>query len=115
MDGITYHPGMVTRIRKGATGHLYIAEHMKAKNLNDAALAGRMDVAPVTVWRWKTGKRELKGKRIAEVASAIGLESAEDLYRLPGRDSIDAKLKDAPESVYAAVRDLVSSLTKKAS
>jgi transcriptional regulator with XRE-family HTH domain len=105
---------MVVRIRRGAKAHLYIKEHMEAKGLSDAKVANRLDVAAVTVWRWRKHQRHLNDPKMRALAYAIGVEP-EDLYRLPGRESIDAKLKDAPQEVYEIVRDLAIRLVKTAS
>lgn len=114
VDPNEYVKSMVVRIRRGAKEHLYIREHMEAKGLTDLILAGRLGVAPVTVWRWRKSQRQLNDPKLRALAHAIGLEP-EDLYRPPGRESIDAKLKNASEEVYEIVRDLALRLTKKAS
>lgn len=98
---------MVTRIRKSAKTHLYITEHMEALGLDDAKVAGRLGVAPVTVWRWRKEQWRLRPDKIAALAHALGLERAEDLYRLPGRPSIDAALRDAPDAIYQATLEFV--------
>lgn len=103
---------MVTRIRKGAKTHLYIKEHMDARGLNDAAIGGRLGVSATTVWRWRTQQHRLRPAKIEALAHAVGLDNSEDLYRMPGRESIDAKLKNAPDHVYEAVRDLAQRLSK---
>lgn len=85
---------------------------MEARNLKDADIANRVEpnVAPVTVWRWRKEQWRLDPEKIAALAHAIGLEGPEDLYRPPGRESIDAALREAPEAVYEAVRDLARKL-----
>ena len=106
---------MVTRIRKGATPHLYISEHMADKGLSDAKLGARMAVSATTVWRWKNEQWRLRPAKIAALAYHIGLDRWEDLTLPPGRESIDATLKDAPENVYEAVRDMARKLAGRAS
>lgn len=85
---------------------------MEAKGLSDIDLAGRLDTSRTTVWRWRNEQWRLDPAKIAALASAMNLEPV-DLYRLPGRESIDAQLKDAPTEVYEAVRDLARRLAKK--
>ena len=106
---------MTARIRKGAKPHLYITEHMEARRLTDAVMAGRLDVAPVTIWRWRKEQGRLNPAKIAALAYAIGLAGPEELYRPPGRESIDARLRDAPDAVYEIVLDLAEKLLRNVS
>lgn len=101
---------MVTRIHKNAKAHLYIEEHMQAKGLSFDDIGGRMDVSRTTVWRWANEQWRLDPGKMEALATAIGLDSPIDLYRPPERPSIDAILKDAPQSVYEATLDVARRL-----
>lgn len=105
---------MVTRIRKGARTHLYIEEHMEAKNLSFDDLGGRLGVSRTTVWRWAKEQWRLDPPKMDALADAIGLSSAQDLYRRPERPSIDGLLDDAPQATYDAIIDLARKLTQRA-
>lgn len=94
---------MVTSIRKGAKTHLYIEEHILAKDLTYDIVGNRLGVSRTTVWRWAKEQWRLDPSKMQALADAIGLESPADFYRLPQRPSIDAILADAPQPLYDAV------------
>lgn len=93
---------MVTRILTGKRQHLYISEHMEAKNLSDIDVGGRLGVSRVTVYRWRTKQRQLNPEKIAALAEAIDVDPRQ-LWSPPGRPSVDAILQDAPIEVVAEV------------
>ena len=74
--------GMVTEIRKGSRPHLYIEDHLRARDMSDTKLAGRLDVARETVYRWRTEQHRLNPEKIAAIADALGIEP-EDLWSPP--------------------------------
>jgi transcriptional regulator with XRE-family HTH domain len=106
--------GMATRIRKGARPHLYIVEWRESRGLGQDALANRMGVDRTTIWRWETGKRQVKPEIQAQIADALGLERPEDLWRPPaGRPSIDALLSNVPDDDFAMVEDMARRLSQR--
>ena len=78
--------GMVTEIRKGSRPHLYIEEHMRARDMSDTKLAGRLEVARETVYRWRTEQHRLNPEKIAAIADALGIDP-EDLWSPPTKRS----------------------------
>lgn len=102
---------MVTRIRTHARGHLYIAEWMKELGLTDEKLAERMETSRVTVWRWRTEQHRLNPKKIAALALAMDL-APEAFWRLPGRPSLDAIVRDSPDDVVKKAADVVAIIAK---
>ena len=74
--------GMVTEIRKGSRPHLYIEEHMRARDMSDTKLAGRLEVARETVYRWRTEQHRLNPEKIAAIADALGIDPT-DLWPPP--------------------------------
>lgn len=100
---------MVTKIRKGSRRHLYLDEHMAERGLNDEKLAGRLDVSRETVTRWRNQQHRLNPDKIAAIAKALDREP-EELWRLPTNTSLDAMVKNAPESVQDMAVDIVRRL-----
>lgn len=105
---------MVTRIRKGARLHLYIREWRELRGLSIETLAGRLDVARETVWRWETDQDRLNPTKIAALAHALDVEP-EELWRRPQRQSLDALLKDATDTEHETAFDIVRRLSRRAS
>lgn len=106
---------MVPKIRKSARVHLYIAEWMEARGLNDERLAGRLHVDRVTVTRWRNQQHRLNPDKIARVAHALDLEP-EELFRPPtGRPSLDGMIKDAPDDLKDTAADIVRRLVARRS
>lgn len=103
---------MVTRIRKPTRAHLYITEWRESRGLSVEQLAGRLDVARETVWRWEIEQHRLNPEKIAGIADALNMEPAE-LYRPPGRPSLDAMLKGVPDDLYNTAADIVRRLAKR--
>jgi transcriptional regulator with XRE-family HTH domain len=93
---------MVTRIRRGGRGHLYIEEWMAERGLSDERLAGRLGVARETVTRWRGQQHRLNPDKIAALASALDMEPQE-LWQPPGRPSLDALVIDAADIVRRLV------------
>lgn len=106
--------GPIARIReRGTRRHLYIAEHMEIRGLDDAKLAGRLDVARETVTRWRNNQRQLNPAKVKALADALDIEP-EDLWHPPGRPSVDARLKDAPDEVVRQFAEMAAIYTKRA-
>jgi transcriptional regulator with XRE-family HTH domain len=105
---------MVTRIRKGARPHLYIKEHMDARDLSDERMADRLGVTRQTVFRWRKEQHRLDPEKIARLAAALDIEP-EDLWRHPARPSLDALVKKAPDDLHATAVDIVKRLVRRGS
>jgi transcriptional regulator with XRE-family HTH domain len=103
---------MVTRIRKGVRGHLYITEWRDSFGLTGEQLADRLDVSRETIWRWEKEQHRLDPGKIAALADALGIEP-EQFWRLPGppnRPSVDAMLAKTTDEQRAMVVDIVRRL-----
>ena len=83
---------------------------MAAKDLSFEDLGDRLDTSRTTVWRWAKEQWRLDPGKLEALAEAIGLDSPVDLYRPPGRQSIDGVLGNAPEEVYQATLDVARRL-----
>lgn len=107
---------MATRIHKRARHHLYITEWFEACGLNDEQVANRLDppVDRATVFRWRKEQHRLNPEKIANLANALDLDPT-DFYRPPGRESLDAILRDAPDEVQSMAADIVRRMVGKAS
>lgn len=118
-----YCTGVVTRkigrigrrpgSRAGRPQYLYIAEHMEAKGINDERLAGRLDVARETVTRWRNEQSRLNPYKIDAIAKALGLKSGMELWRPPGRPSLDAALTDAPDELVKQFAEMAAIYSKR--
>lgn len=105
---------MVTGIRKGARGHLYIEEWFKERGLNDEKVGLRLDKDRATIHRWRKEQHRLNPEKIAALAHVLDLEP-EELFRPPRRRSIDAALKGADDDVLDMAYDIVVRMMGKAS
>ena len=101
---------MVTKIYKGRRGHLFIAEWMGRRGLNDERVANRLGVARETVTRWRTQQHRLNPGKIAAIASALDLEPVE-LFRPPtAHPSLDVLLDGLPTEQQDATFDIMKRL-----
>lgn len=105
---------MATRIRRGSRAHLYIEEWMADRGLNDENLAGRLNVARQTVWKWRREQHRLDPSKIAQIAHALDIEP-EDLWRTPNRPSVDALLADATDEMIQKAIEMVGILRRTGS
>ena len=105
---------MVTRIRKGARAHLYITEWFEDRGLNDEQVANRLDppVDRATVFRWRKEQHRLNPEKIGKLALALDLEPHE-LWRPPGRPSLDAIVAGSSEEVQDMAADIVRRMVGK--
>ena len=94
-----------------ARGHLYIEEWMKELGLTDEKLGLRMDKSRTTIWRWRTEQHRLNPEKIADIATAMGLEP-DQLWRTPSRPSLDALVKNASDDMVKKAADVVNILLK---
>lgn len=102
---------MVTKTKPNIRAHLYIDEWMEELLLNDEKVGEIMGKSRTTVWRWRTEQHRLNPEKIAAMAVAMGLEP-EDLWRPPGRPSIDAIVKDETEDGVRRIANAVRALLK---
>lgn len=98
-----------TKIRKGPAAHLYIKEWSDDRGLSDEQIGTKLGVARETVFRWRTEQNRLNPEKIAALAGVLELEPWE-LYRQPGRRSLDALMKDASDEVANMAFDVVKRL-----
>lgn len=97
---------MVTRIRKGFRGHLFLKEHRKAKGVSASAMAGRVGIERESVYRLEREPWRCKPDMQAAWAHALGIEPGA-LWRLPTATSLDDMVSKAPADVQAMVVDIV--------
>lgn len=102
---------MATRIHRPVRGHLYIEEHMEAKGLSVETVANRVGVVRQTVFKWIREQHRLDPAKIAQLASALGLEHPEQLWRPPGYSYLDDM---SPEELQATATDIVKRLVNRA-
>lgn len=102
---------MATRIRKSARGHLYIEEHIAAKDLSIQTIANRIGVVRQTVFRWIEEQHRLDPGKIAQLAEALGLEHPEELWHPPGYSRLDDM---TAEELRAAGAEILRRLSKQA-
>lgn len=108
-----YISGMATpRIGRKSHAHIYLAEWLEYRGLSDEKAAGRLGIDRTTVWKWKTQPRRLTRDKIASLAAILDIEP-EELYRPPGRPSLDAMIKDAPPEVQSMVFDVVRRMVNR--
>ena len=109
-----YSTAMVTRIGPRRAKRLFIKEWMDAKEVSDERAANRIGVARETVYRWRKEQHRLNPEKIALLASALDMEP-EEFHRPPGRRSLDALVKNAPDDLHKMAVDIVERLLGKAS
>src|ERR1700761_4330980 len=80
---------------------LYIKEWIDHLHLSDKLVGERLGTSDVTVYRWRTEQHRLDPDKQAALAEALGLKDAAALWYPPGRESIDAMLKDASDAQIA--------------
>jgi hypothetical protein len=86
-------------IHKGGRFHIYLAEHMEARGLDDEAMSHRMDGIPAsTVANWRSQPKKLEDWQISAILHAFGIDDVAELARLP------IKQKKATNSTAKAVK-----------
>jgi transcriptional regulator with XRE-family HTH domain len=105
---------MVIRIRKSAKGHLYVEEWLEHLGISDDALAGRLNIARTSVWRWKNEQHRLSPGKIQQLADALGIKPVQ-LWSLPTRPSLDALLDDATDEVRQQAAEMLKILVRRSS
>lgn len=91
--------------------HLYLAEWMELRGLDDKGLANKLGVSRVTVTRYREQQHRLDVEKIARIAKALDIEPQE-LWRPPGRVSIDAMLKPLSDEAVKRAADGLALLLK---
>lgn len=102
---------IITKIEAAPRDLLYITEWMDKLDLKDEIVAKRMRKPRVTVWRWRTEQKRLNPKKIAALASAMGLTPG-DLWRPPNRPSLDAIVKDASDELVERIATIITIMVK---
>lgn len=105
---------MVTKIRQGARGHLYIDEWFEAKEATDEKIANRIGVARETVTRWRGQQHRLNPQKIAALAAALDIDPIQ-LWSPPSRPSVDAMLTGHPDDMARQAAELVGVILKTGS
>lgn len=104
---------MAARIGPRKPRRIYLIEWREAHGLTQEQLAGRLDVAPMTVSRWERSTALLNTNVMAAVAEALDIEPG-DLYRHPDQPSADALLRGASREVRDQVIAIIETLRKRA-
>lgn len=102
-----YRIGMQARIGPKKPFRHYIREHMEAKGLTQAQLAGRMEIEQGTLSKLLSGKMRLNDERMAEFAYALNLEDISDLFRDPKRPRPEDLLAGLTDEQVAQVVQIV--------
>lgn len=105
---------MVTRIGKKQRVHLYIEEWMAFKGMSYEDIGRRLDKSRTTVWRWVKEQHRLDPSKIAALAHAMDLKG-QDFWRIPPRESLDAMVEAVPDDVFDRIKDIIQTLTRRAS
>lgn len=98
---------MVTTIYKGRPRRLYLVEWREHLDLSADQVADRMEVTRQTVHRWEREQHRMNPEKQAGYAHAIGIEP-EDLWRHPGRPSVDGLLAQVPDEKVQGVAEMVT-------
>jgi transcriptional regulator with XRE-family HTH domain len=105
---------MVTRIHKSAARRLFLREHRKVKGVSAEAMAGRLGIERESLLRLEREPRRANPEKQAAYAAALQLEP-EDLWRPPGRPSLDGMVNSATPEIQQMASDIVRRLVGKAS
>lgn len=100
---------MVTRIHKYGPRRLFLREHRKAKEISAETLAGRLGIERESVLRLEREPHRMTPDKQAAYAHALDLEP-EDLWRPPGRPSLDGMVQGTPDTVQEMAADIVRRL-----
>ncbi len=100
------------RIRKRAKRRLFLKEHREAKGVSTPELAERLGITRVGVYRQEREPRRVNSEKQAAWAEALGVQP-EELWRRPGRPSLDAMIEAAPKKVQDMAVDIVKRLIRR--
>ena len=84
---------------------------MIERDLTDEDLGAKMGTSRTTVWRWRTEQNRLNPEKIKALATALGCEP-EQLWRPPGRPSLDAIARGASDEVLRKAADVVTIIVR---
>lgn len=86
---------------------------LRELKITGSELARRVDVAPITVKRWRDGQREPSFEDLDAIAGALGFETTyELLYEQPDDSADQQAIREARERAEQAVKDLEASLKR---
>jgi transcriptional regulator with XRE-family HTH domain len=100
---------VVTRVNKHTKRRLFLKEHREAKGVSASVMAGRLGIGRESVYRVERELWRVNSAKQAQWAEALGLEP-EELWRPPGRPSLDAMIQSAPDDVQRLAIDIVRRL-----
>jgi len=76
--------------------------------------ADAVGVDRTSAYRWMRQQRRITTEKMGRIATALGIQP-EDLFRAPGRPSIDAIVKDVPSAEVEAFAEFARKIAKHAS
>jgi DNA-binding XRE family transcriptional regulator len=103
-----YVAGMVTSINRHRR-RLFLKEHRKAHKVSATEMGKRLGIERESVYRQERNPKGVNSEKQAQWATALGIEP-EDLWRPPGRPSLDAMTRNSPEAVQDMAADIVRRL-----
>lgn len=104
--------GMVTRIRAGYHGRLFLREHRRAKDISAPRMADRLGITRESLLRLERKPDRIDWGKAVEYARALGIAPAR-LLRPPEAISLDAIIEDSPPDVQAMAADIIARLVAK--
>ncbi len=102
---------MVTAPKKPDRRRLYLKENRKAKNISATEMGRHLGIERESVYRLEREQHRMDPTKQAEYAHHLGLEP-EDLWRPPGRPSVDALLRDQPDEIAQRAVEMTQLLLK---
>jgi transcriptional regulator with XRE-family HTH domain len=99
---------MVTEIY-GHRKRLFLREHREDKKVSAPDMAGRLGIERESVYRIERKRKGVSSARLAQWAEALDM-AVEDLWRPPGRPSLDAMVEGTPEEIQDMAVDIVRRL-----
>lgn len=104
---LSYDAGMATPKSKPSRRRLFLAEHREAAELSADDVAEALGIDRVSVYRWERQQHRLNPDKQTAYAHAVGVEP-EDLWRRPGRPSVDGMLAKVPDDQVQGVAEMVA-------
>lgn len=102
---------MHDRIGFRPPSRIYLAEWREHFGFTQKELAEKVSVKDMTVSRWERTTRKLNTVKLDKLANALGIEPV-DFYRSPDVPSVDAMLRNLPESVRRQAIAIIETLSK---
>lgn len=99
-----------TRIGAGRRPHLYIAEHMAAKDRSNSYIAKRLEINRSTVGKWLDKGDAISIEELHKLAFALDLEDWREFLRPPGQESVDVLIEDVPPTTREAIVDFAKKM-----